>query len=148
MKSSFSLPSRLACRPTMRQQSGNILMIVIIVIIAGMFFLSCYDPKKINSLPSILPNSTQTTSNKQPKPSVYTVQVAATADKARAYEIKQAFINDGFQPSIDVINYGRDSVMYKVRIGKYVEETDAEQLRNRIQRAYRTNYRDSFVYAY
>lgn len=152
MKLSRPIPPRLACGSTMRQQSGKILLIVLILIIGGLFFLSYYDPNKPMSLPSVLPNTPQTlqTSSKgdSPKPSVYTVQVAATANKGRAYEIRQAFMNDGYEPRVDVINYGRDSVMYKVRIGKYLEETEAKQLRDKIQRAYRENYRDSFVYAY
>ncbi|MGV6809512.1 MAG: SPOR domain-containing protein [bacterium] len=154
MKVSRPLPARLACGSTMRQQGGKILLIVLILIVGGLFFLSYHDPNKPMSLPNILPNSSspQTihTSAKgdSPKPAVYTVQVAATADKGRAYEIKEAFVNDGYQPRVDVIDYGRDSVMYKVRIGTYLEEMEAKQLRDKIQRAYRENYRDSFVYAY
>lgn len=152
MKVSRSLPSRLACGSTMRQQGGKILLIVLIVIIGGLFFLSYHDPKKPISLPTIFPNTPQmieaSSQGGSPKPSVYTVQVAATTDRGRAYEIKQAFIDDGYQARIDVIDYGRDSVMYKVRVGQYLEERDAKQLRDKIQRAYRENYRDSFVYAY
>jgi cell division protein FtsN len=135
--------------PYKRTQQGNVFIIVLLLIVGGMFLFACYNPEKVPpSVSGVLPKPPQTINHHYSNQAIYTVQVAATTNRERAFQVKQAFKREGYSARVEAEKYGREGLIYKVRIGKYSNERPARQLSHKIRQVYSQNYADSFVYAY
>lgn len=134
--------------PYKRTQQGNVFIIVLLLVVGSMFAFACYNPDKVpQSVSGVLPTPPQPINNYSNQ-AIYTVQVAATTNRERAFQVKQAFKKEGYSARVEAEKYGREGIIYKVRIGKYSNERPARQLSNKIRKVYSRNYADSFVYAY
>jgi cell division septation protein DedD len=136
--------------PHTRAQQGNVFIIVLLLIVGSLFVFACYNPDKVpKSVSGVLPTPPPSANNyHHSNQAIYTVQVAATTNRERAFQVKQAFKKEGYSARVEAEKYGREGIIYKVRIGKYSNEHPARQLSKKIRKVYSQNYADSFVYAY
>lgn len=74
----------------------------------------------------------------------YTVQVFSGYNSKAAYELRSALRRDGYRAIIREESNSK-GILFKVRIGHYLNRSDAFAVRSQIQRRYPSNMAESFV---